>query len=152
MMRICQRALMAGAAVPIVLIAACSGISVQTAIYQTLDEARLAGAIDQGWIPGGLPASSADLREGHLADGRVWGTFSFDPRDRSPLEALVGSEIHTGPVECDPPGRLEWWPPILRSPIDLTRVNQTGLRLYRGADGRLTFGINWGQGRVYYWR
>ena len=73
MMRICQRALIAGAAVPIVLIAACSGISVQTAIYQTLDEARLAGAIDQGWVPRGLPASSADLREGHLADGRVWG-------------------------------------------------------------------------------
>ncbi len=82
----------------------------------------------------------------------MWATFSFDPRDRSPLEALVGSEIRTGPVECDPPGRLEWWPLILRSPIDLARVNQTGLRLYRGADSRLTFGINWGQGRAYYWR
>ena len=54
-----QQALIAGAAVLIVLIAACSGISVQTAIYQTLDEARLAGAIDQGWVPRGLPASSA---------------------------------------------------------------------------------------------
>jgi hypothetical protein len=131
--------------------AACSGIQMQTGIYQTLDEAREAGAIDRGWVPKGLPASASDIREGHLADGHIWGTFSFEPRDRAALESLVGAEITSGPVDCDPPGRLEWWPLILRSPIDLARVKQTGLRLYRGNDRGLTFAVNWGQGRGYYW-
>jgi len=131
--------------------AGCSGIQLQTGIYQTLDEAREAGAIERGWVPKGLPASTSDIREGHLADGHIWGTFSFEPRDRAAVESLVAAEITTGPVECDPPGRLEWWPLILRSPIDLARVNQTGLRLYRGADRRMTFALNWGQGRGYYW-
>jgi len=133
------------------LAAGCSGIQMQNGIYQTLDEAREAGAIERGWVPKGLPVSASDIREGHLADGHIWGTFSFEARDRVAVESLVGAEITSGPVECDPPGRLEWWPLILRSPIDLAHVNQTGLRLYHGADRHLTFAINWGQGRGYYW-
>jgi hypothetical protein len=46
-------------------------------------EARLAGAIDQ---VGSQRATGIERRsaEGHLADV-MWATFSFDPRDRSPL-------------------------------------------------------------------
>jgi hypothetical protein len=135
-----------------VLIAGCSGIELQTGVYQSVDEARAAGAIERGWVPDGLPGSAADLREGHLRDGRRWGTFSFDVSESAALKKLVGDEITTGPVTCDPPGRLEWWPHILRSPIDLPGVASTGLRLYRGRDPQLTFAVNWAQGRAYYWR
>jgi hypothetical protein len=134
------------------LLTACSGIQLQTGVYQTLEEARLAGAIDHGWVPRGLPASASDLREGHLHNGQLWGVFSFEAARRAALEALVATEITGGTVECDPPGRLEWWPPILRSPIDLERVRLTGFRLYRGRDGQLTFAVNWAQGRAYYWK
>jgi hypothetical protein len=134
------------------LLAGCSGVDVQVGVYQTLEEARAAGAIDNGWVPQGLPASAADLREGHLDDGRRWGTFSFDASHRAPLEALLGSEITSGVLSCDAPGRLEWWPRVLRSPIDPTHVASTGFRLYPSRDGALTFAVNWNQGRAYYWR
>jgi hypothetical protein len=137
--------------VAIALMAGCSGVNVQNEVYQTLDEARAAGAIDRGWIPQGLPPSTTDLRVAHLGDGRRWGVFSFDAAHAPTLKALVGDEITSGPVQCDAPGRVEWWPRILRSPIDLDHVRSTGLRLHRTRDGRLTFAVNWSLGRAYYW-
>ena len=53
-------------------------------------------------------------------------------------------------VNCDPPGRLEFWPRVLHSPVDVEKVRSTGFRLYSG--GGRTYAINWGQGRAYYWR
>jgi hypothetical protein len=134
------------------LLSACSSISVQTGVYQTLEEARAAGAIERGWIPQGLPASASDLREGHLDDGRGWGVFMFDTAHADALRALLGAEIHGEPVTCEAPGRLEWWPRILRSPIDLSAVATAGLQLYHSKDDRWTYAVNWRQGRAYYWR
>lgn len=135
----------------LVLVPACSGINVQTEIYDTLQEARAAGAVERGWIPRGLPESASDLRAAHLEDGRRWGAFTFKPSDDAALKALLGDEITSGSVECDAPGRLEWWPRVLRSPIDLARVRATGFRVYRGRDGTLTVVVNWTQGRAHYW-
>jgi hypothetical protein len=129
---------------------ACSDLRVKEGIFTNVDEARAAGAISSGWVPDGLPASAADLREGHLPDGRHWGVFTFPARDVAGVRALLGPEITTGPLACDPPGRLEWWPRLLHSPVDVERVRSTGFRLYRG--DALTYAINWGQGRAYYWR
>ena len=42
----------------------------------------------------------------------------------------------SGTLTCDPPGRLEWWPRLLLSPVDVPRVMATGFKIYRGADGR----------------
>jgi hypothetical protein len=132
------------------IIAGCSGVNVQTEVYQTLDEARTAGAIERGWIPKGLPDSTSDLRAAHLENGNRWGVFTFDSAHGATLKDLMGEEI-SSTVECNAPGRLEWWPRILRSPIDLDRVKSTGLRLYHGRDGQFTFAVNWSQGRAYYW-
>jgi hypothetical protein len=129
---------------------ACSGVNVQTELYQTLDEARAAGAIERGWIPRGLPESASDLRAAHLENGNRWGVFIFDSAHGPALKDLLGEEITSG-IDCNAPGRVEWWPRILRSPIDLDRVKSTGLRLYHGRDGQLTFAVNWSQGRAYYW-
>lgn len=135
----------------VLALGACSGLSVRIGIYNTVDDARKAGAIASGWIPEGVPPAAGDLREGHLPDGRHWGVFSFKHADEAAVRALVGSEITTGILECEPPGRLEWWPRLLLSPVDVERVRSTGFRLFHGVDGR-TYAINWGQGRAYYWR
>ena len=135
----------------LLLAGGCSDLTVKIGVYQTVDEARAAGAIANGWVPEGLPAGASDLREGHLGDGRHWGAFSF-PSDRSePVRALLGAEIANGTLSCDPPGRLEFWPRLLRSPVDVEKVRSTGFRLYHAAAGR-TFAVNWGNGRAYYWK
>jgi hypothetical protein len=130
----------------------CSDLRVKEDIYTNLDDARASGAIQAGWVPGALPPGAADLREGHLPDGRHWGVFTFTPADVERLRALLGSEITAAPPECAAPGRLEWWPQLLRTPIDLERLKSTGFRLYTERGGARAFAINWGQGRAYYWR
>jgi hypothetical protein len=128
----------------------CSDLRVKMGIYANVAEARRAGAVANGWVPEGLPSGTSDLREGHLPDGRHWGAFTFPAGDEVPLRALLGSEITTGTLNCEPPGRLEFWPRLLLSPVDVERVRSTGFRLYRG--GGRTYAINWGQGRAYYWK
>ena len=132
--------------------AACESLRVQEGIYANLSEARDAGALAHGWVPQGLPASTADLREGHMPDGRHWGEFSFDVADGTIVRALLASEITAGPLACNPPGRLEWWPRILRTPIDVDRVHTTDFHLYRSHDDGSVFAINWKTGRAYYWK
>ena len=138
--------------VGLLALSACSDLRVKEGIYQNLDEAKAAGAIQAGWVPAGLPAGVADLREGHLPDGRHWGVFTFTPRDADALRALVGPEITTAAPACDSPGRLEWWPQLLHTPIDLDALRSTGFRLYSDRAGQNTFAVNWGQARAYYWR
>jgi hypothetical protein len=133
----------------LVVLGGCSNLRVKAGVYANLDEVRKAGA--GNWVPEGLPPGTSDLREGHLPDGRHWGAFSFPGADAAPIRALLGPEVTTGTLSCDPPGRLEFWPRVLQSPVDVERVRSTGFRLYTGRDAR-TYAINWGQGRVYYWR
>jgi hypothetical protein len=130
----------------------CAGIQTETGVYATVAEARADGAIERGWVPEGVPASATDLRVAHRAEKQHWGVFVFPAGEDEAVRALVGAEI-TGTVpECDPPGRLEWWPRILRTPMDLSQLQSTGLRLYRGRDDRVTYAVNWRQGRAFYWK
>ena len=135
----------------LVVLAACSDLRVKVGVYETVDEARAAGAVAAGWVPDGLPKSVSDLREGHLPDGRHWGVFTFPRTETSAIRGVLGPEITTGTLTCDPPGRLEWWPRVARSPVHVDQVRATGFQLYHAPDGR-TYLVNWGQGRAYYWR
>jgi hypothetical protein len=132
-------------------LAGCSDLRVKVGVFDTLDEARAAGAVAAGWVPGTLPRTVSDLREGHLPDGRHWGVFTFPRTDEPAIRAIVGPEITNGTLTCDPPGRLEWWPRIVRTPVDVEQVRGTGFKVHRAADGR-AYVVNWGQGRAYYWR
>jgi hypothetical protein len=136
----------------LMVLSGCAGspLSVKVGVYNSAAEARSAGAIGSGWVPEGLPGAATDLREGHMPDGRHWGVFAFQPADEPAVRALVQTEITSGTVNCDPPGRLEFWPRVLHSPVDVEKVRSTGFRLYSG--GGRTYAINWGQGRAYYWR
>lgn len=133
------------------LLAGCGDLRVKEGVFNTVDEARRGGAMAAGWIPDRVPAAASDLREGHLPDGRHWGVFAFQAADEAAVRSLVGDEVTTGALTCDPPGRLEFWPRLIRGTVDAEKVRSTGFRLYRGADGR-TYAINWGQGRAYYWK
>ena len=135
----------------LLVLAACGDLRVKIGVYASVDEARKGGAIAGGWVPDGLPAGASDLREGHLPDGRHWGAFSFPGTDAAPVRALLGSEMTSGTLTCEPPGRLEFWPRVLLSRVDVERVRTTGFRVYKGLDARI-YAINWGQGRAYYWR
>ncbi|HYT67765.1 MAG TPA: hypothetical protein VEL51_15145 [Vicinamibacterales bacterium] len=135
----------------LMVLGACGDLRVKVDVFNSVEEARRGGAIAAGWIPERVPAGATDLREGHLPDGRHWGVFAFQRADENAVRALVTEEITAGTLACDPPGRLEFWPRLLLSPVDVERVRSTGFRLYRAADGR-TYAINWGQGRAYYWK
>ena len=133
------------------VLVACGDLRVKYGIFENVAEARSAGAIAAGWVPEHLPNSANDIREGHMPDGRYWGAFSYARADEAAVRALVGGEITSGTLTCDAPGRLEFWPAIVRTPVNVEQVRATGFRLYHGTDGR-TYVVNWGQGRAYYWR
>ena len=133
------------------LLTACRDLRVKIGVFDTIDEARAAGAVTAGWVPDGLPKGVSDLRAGHLPDSQHWGVFTFPRSEESAIRGLLGTEITTGTLTCDPPGRLEWWPRVVQTPVNVEQVRATGFKLYGAPDGR-TYVINWGQGRAYYWR
>jgi len=136
-----------------VFLMGCAGIRSQTNSYATLAEARQAGAIAHGWIPDGLPTASHDIREGHIpGTSQHWGLFEYPHAEEGMLRALLEpQETSAEALDCDIPARIEWWPLILRGPLDSGRLAATGTRVYRAKSGRLLFAINWSQGRAYYW-
>jgi hypothetical protein len=134
------------------LLTACSSINSQTNAYATLAEAEQAGAVAHGWIPDGLPASAHDLREGHVPGSNDrWGLFEYPQEGgRAVLALLERSELVLNGQECRVPARIEWWPLMLRGPLDSTRLSTTGVHVYRARKQDLLFAVNWSQGRAYY--
>jgi hypothetical protein len=134
-------------------LATCSGVTSQTNSFATLADAREAGAIQQGWVPEGLPPHAHDLREAHLPGSpKRWGLFEYPQDEEATLRALLqAAEISLDGQRCDIPPRIEWWPVALRGDLDATSLSATGLRAYRSRSGDLIFAINWRQRRAYYW-
>jgi hypothetical protein len=133
------------------VLVSCGDLRVKEGVFNTVDEARRGGALAAGWIPDRVPPGATDLREGHLPDGRHWGVFAFQAADEAAVRSLVGEEVTTGTLTCDPPGRLEFWPRLINGTVDVAKVRSTGFRIYHGQDGRM-YAINFGQGRAYYWK
>jgi hypothetical protein len=133
--------------------AGCGDLDVVTAAYATRAEAEQAGAVERGWVPAAVPAGAHDLREAHDLDtNRTWGLFSFAPTDAEALRAqLQPDAIAVSGLECDIPGRIEWWPVLLRGTLDADRIKAAGLQAYRARQQNLIVIVNWKQGRAYYW-
>jgi hypothetical protein len=141
------------ASVALLVLAGCSGRNVQTATFATLDEARTAGAVDKGWVPSILPDKAYELRAAYAVNGHQrWGLFNFRPEDGDALRAVLQpEEIPLEQTALDVPGRIEWWPVILRGQVDAERARATGMRAYRAKSAPLIVAVNWNQGRGYYW-
>ena len=134
---------------------ACADSSVHTATYASMAEARQAGAVEQGWVPGNLPDNAYELRAAYDVDDadRRWGLFNFRDGDHASLRAILApDDVSIAGVEMDIPPRIEWWPVQLRGRLDEERILATGLQAHRSREGALTFLVNWKQGRGYYWR
>jgi hypothetical protein len=133
--------------------AACSDLDVVTESYATLEEATKARAIERGWIPADLPPGTTDLREAHdLDSNRQWGLFMFPQGEADALRRLLQpDEVPLTGRTIDIPGRIEWWPVLLRGALDDEQIKSTGLRAYRSVRGDRLFLVNWQLGRAYYW-
>jgi hypothetical protein len=134
------------------LLSACRHGDVVTNSYATVAEARQAGATD-GPIPIALPPGATEIRAAHgERSDRRWGLFNFTPDDADALRGILGAETPLAGQTIDVPARIEWWPVILRGPLDHEQIAATGLRVYRTRAGDVLVGVNWNQGRAYYWR
>jgi hypothetical protein len=131
----------------------CRDATVTTGTYATLDDVRQAGALERGWIPSILPPGAHDIREAHdTGSRRRWGVFSFRPEDDGSLRGVLQhGEISIAGARSDIPGRIEWWPIVLRDAIDQERISATGLKAHRSLRGDLIVVVNWAQRRAYYW-
>jgi hypothetical protein len=132
---------------------ACRDVNVITGTYQTLPEAEAAGAVSDGFLPEGLPPGAHDIREAHdPGTPRHWLLFAFPVEEREHLLALVQpGEVSVAGMYVEVPGRLEWWPVLLRKRLDADKIRATGLQTYRSRDGSELWAINWKQGRAYMW-
>ena len=112
---------------------ACGDLDVVTAVYATRAEAEAGGAIAKGWVPAGVPPSTHDIREAHDADtNRRWGLFNLRPptATRYARYCSPASRSLEG-LRCDIPGRIEWWPPMLRGALTAEQLKSSGLEAYR---------------------
>jgi hypothetical protein len=133
--------------------AGCRDSDIVTSSYVTMAEAREDGAAARGDIPPGLPEGAHDIRTASdRHSSRRWGLFNFSPQDAAALRAMLqADETSLAGVECDIPGRIEWWPVLLRGTVNAEQAKAAGLQSYRSRQGRLMVVVNWNQGRAYYW-
>lgn len=131
---------------------ACRDKDILTFSFANMAEVRAAGAEARD-IPTRIPEGAHDIRAAHDPDShRRWGLFSFGPNDADALRAMLKSEeVSLAGVECDIPGRVEWWPLLLRGQVNAEQAKVAGLSAYRSAEGNLLFVVHWKQGRAYYW-
>jgi hypothetical protein len=134
--------------------AGCRDKDVVTESYATMAEARAAGAPGRGDLPEGVPEGVHDIRTASdLDSGRRWGLFNFSVQDADAIRGLLAAdEMPLAGVECDIPGRIEWWPVLLRGRVDADQAKAAGLQAYKSRQGNLIVVVNWKQGRAYYWK
>lgn len=137
----------------LVAVLGCKDLEVVTASYNSLADARRAGAIASGRMPEGLPPGATDLREAFNTDTNArWGLFNFPVRESPQLKSLLDPvELSLAGEQCNPPRRIEWWPILLRGKLDAERIAAAGLKAYTTRDAALIVVLNWDQGRAYYW-
>jgi len=134
------------------LASACGDFDVVTNTYADMAEARAAGAVERGWLPGFVPGGAFEIREAHdEASRRRWGLFNFRADDADALRARLGPETTFSGMAVEAPSRIEWWPVALRGALHAERVGATGLHAYPVAGDQLVAAVNWNQRRAYYW-
>lgn len=131
--------------------------------YKSMLEAKQEGAIDHGWIPDYLPASSRDIHEVHRISNPVgWCSFEFSPSDsealRKSLQTLGHRTLSYERIES--PSKT-WWPALLEGNLNIRDVNANGYELFviskpeQDAMHRTfeyLFLINWSKGAGFFYQ
>ena len=112
--------------------------------YASHTEAR--ESLDHGWLPTGLPRSATQIHEWHDIDtNRCFGSFRFDPNERSTLE----STLRPGVL---PPIRIDRDPSFATTvPRDPSEGELKNLGFEFHSDGDFALAINWANGIGYFW-
>lgn len=112
--------------------------------YATHIEAR--ESLDRGWLPTGLPRSATLIHEWHDLDtNRRFGSFRFDPKERSTLESTLRSGVPAA-VRID--RNPSFASTVPRDPSEAELKNR-GFEFYSDRDFGLA--INWSIGIAYFW-
>jgi hypothetical protein len=139
------------------------GDKLRESSYHTMSDAKKDGAIERGWIPDYLPASSRDIHEMHrISNPTTWCSFTFLPGDSETLrKKLRGAGTESLSVaRVERPGTT-WWPTFLDGTLDISKVHQAGYELYgmeepeRTGEKRASvylFAVDWASGRALFYQ
>ena len=128
-----------------------------------MSDANHDGAIERGWIPDYLPASSHDIHEKHrLSNPTTWCSFAFLPTDSESLrKALQPLDTSTTSVARIESPDATWWPVLFEGAIDVKKVHEAGYQLYEfkkpeQAGTNRTFDylffVDWSTGRALFYQ
>jgi hypothetical protein len=142
-----------GVVLGITLLGACIGLlavyvwitrgEAQENRYVNYAEARESQS--RNWLPA-LPHSATEIHEWHdLETNLCFGSFRFDPGERSGIEATLGSGLRrTIRIDRDP----TFASPLPRDP-DERQLSSAGFEFY--SDQGFDFAISWKAGIAYFW-
>lgn len=129
--------------------------------YPSLADAKKDGAIDRGWIPDFLPASSRTIHEVHdISPSTTWCAFEFLPNDSQGLrKSLKSLDAPVPPVRSVPGPGKSWWPAVLQGNLDVEKIHKAGFKLYVVTAPEtsvtteiLLFSIDWTKGYGFFYR
>jgi len=117
--------------------------------YSNLDDAKLRGDLDKGWIPAVLPNNAEHIREIHDIDtNETWGVFQVRSNGiKFPNHCMAGTERLT---IFSP--RVSWWPEYLTGEVRPEKLSAE--REVKVVDCRGTAPVIFflePQGRVFFW-
>ena len=100
----------------------------------------------RGWLPTMLPRSATEIHEWHEVDTNVcFGSFRFDPSERSPMEVALHSGLRrTIRIDRDP----SFASSLPRDPSEQQLLSE-GFEFYTEEDFDLA--ISWKAGIAYFW-
>ena len=129
--------------------------------YPSLADAKKDGAIDRGWIPDFLPASSRAIHEVHdISPSTTWCAFEFLPADSQGLRNSLKRVDELAPsVRRLPSPGESWWPAVLDGNLDVGKIQKAGFELYMivapetpSSTEVLFFAVDWAKGHGFFYR
>jgi hypothetical protein len=121
--------------------------------YRTLADAERDGAIDRGWLPSILPASTRNIRESHNIDtNEVWCSFELSnvsPEEESAFRAALTKMTHGERLRNLRVSGVAWWPRELEGELNPEALKSAGLEIF--GDSKAVFAIDWSRKRGYFY-
>jgi hypothetical protein len=126
--------------------------------YSNLEQARVDGAVERGWLPKSIPSSAHDIVEAHNIDtNQIFVSFQYDGNDGA--QFIAGCTATESPHFPSGQRALElapWWSPALVDDPDIrlpaeVRIYHCRKMIHAGAETEAYVALNSGDKRVWYW-